>query len=94
MPHLQQRQAWSRCADGALEKQLSNTRQPSVWDVCVGGCAQVCCITAFDQEPYLLLGCSSGTVRVAALVNASGDAVSGARQVRSLQLREYTSECL
>jgi hypothetical protein len=60
------------------------------WCVCV----QVCCMTAFDQEPYLLLGCSSGTVRVAALVNASGDAVSGARQVRRLQLRDYTSECL
>lgn len=88
----QQYQAWSCCAEGALEKQLSNTHQPSVGCLC--GWVQVCCITVFDQEPYLLLGCSSGTVRVAALVNASGDAVSGARQVRSLQLREYTSECL
>jgi hypothetical protein len=44
------------------------------------------------QEPFLLLGCSSGAVRVAALVNASGDAVTGARQVRALQLREHTSE--
>jgi hypothetical protein len=57
------------------------------------GCfpAQVVCITSFDQEPYVLLGCNSGAVRVAALVNASGDAVTGARQVRALQLREYTS---
>lgn len=52
---------------------------------------QVVCITSFDQEPYVLLSCSSGAVRVAALVNASGDAVTGARQVRALQLREYTS---
>jgi hypothetical protein len=52
---------------------------------------QVVCITSFDHEPYVLLGCSSGAVRVAALVNASGDAVTGARQVRALQLREYIS---
>jgi hypothetical protein len=54
---------------------------------------QVRCMTTFQQEPYLLLGCSSGTVRVAALVNASGDAVTGPRQVRGLQLREYNSKC-
>jgi hypothetical protein len=53
---------------------------------------QVCCVASFEHEPYLLLGCASGTVRVAALVNASGDAVAGARQIRALQLREHTSE--
>lgn len=52
---------------------------------------QVCCMAAVQQEPYLLLGCASGSVRVVALVNASGDAVAAARQVRSLQLREHTS---
>lgn len=52
---------------------------------------QVCCVANFEQEPYLLLGCASGTVRVAALVNASGDAVTNARQVRGLQLREHSS---
>lgn len=52
---------------------------------------QVCCVASFEQEPYLLLGCRSGAVRVAALVNASGDAVNAARQVRALQLRDYTS---
>lgn len=49
-------------------------------------------MACLDLEPYLLLGCTSGNVRVAALVNASGDAVVGARQVRGLQLREYTGE--
>lgn len=52
---------------------------------------QVCCVASFEQEPYLLLGCRSGAIRVAALVNASGDAITAARQVRSLQLRDYTS---
>ena len=53
---------------------------------------QVCCIAAFDQEPYLLLGCVSGAVRVAALVNDAGDPVAGARQARGLLLQEHFSK--
>jgi len=37
---------------------------------------------AMHQEPYVQLGCSSGAVRVAGLVNASGAPVTEARQVR------------
>jgi hypothetical protein len=44
------------------------------------------------REPYLLLGCGSGAVRVAAMVNASGTPVTAARQVRGLTLMPYSSE--
>lgn len=55
---------------------------------------QVCFVAAVQQEPYLLLGCTSGAVRVAGLVNASGELVSGTRPVRGLTLLPYSSECL
>lgn len=44
------------------------------------------------REPYLMLGCSSGTIRVAGLVNASGSTVTEARQVRALKMMAYTSK--
>lgn len=48
-------------------------------------------IAAMQQEPYVLLGCLSGAVRVAAMVNASGDVVAAARQVRGLRLMPHKS---
>eukprot|EP00878_Enallax_costatus_P027200 GHUV01029262.1.p1 GENE.GHUV01029262.1~~GHUV01029262.1.p1 ORF type:complete len:638 (+),score=216.01 GHUV01029262.1:649-2562(+) len=51
---------------------------------------KVCCLAALPREPYLLLGCSSGSIKVAALVNASGTPVTEARQIRGLQLTQYS----
>ena len=50
-----------------------------------------CCSCAYgmQREPYLLLGCKSGAMRVAGMVNASGATVTEARQVRALQLMPY-----
>jgi hypothetical protein len=48
-------------------------------------------VCQLQQEPYLLLGCTSGAVRVAALVNASGDVVA-TRPARGLTLMPYTSK--
>jgi hypothetical protein len=45
-----------------------------------------------QREPFLLLGCRSGAVRVAQMVNASGSGVTAARQVRGLKLTSYSSE--
>lgn len=45
-----------------------------------------------DREPYVLLGCRSGAVRVAMMSNASGCAVTVARQVRGLKLMPHSSE--
>eukprot|EP00877_Chromochloris_zofingiensis_P001873 jgi/Chrzof1/11687/Cz06g05130.t1 len=50
----------------------------------------VTCVAAMKREPYLMLGCSSGTIRVAGLVNASGSTVTEARQVRALKMMAYT----
>lgn len=48
---------------------------------------------AMQREPFLLLGCRGGAVRVAHMVNASGSGVTAARQVRALKLTHYSSEC-
>ena len=45
-----------------------------------------------QREPFVLLGCRSGAVRVAQMVNASGSGVTAARQVRALKLTAYSSE--
>eukprot|EP00879_Flechtneria_rotunda_P011333 GHRR01011838.1.p1 GENE.GHRR01011838.1~~GHRR01011838.1.p1 ORF type:complete len:1352 (+),score=605.93 GHRR01011838.1:400-4455(+) len=50
---------------------------------------KVCRLALLHREPYLLLGCSSGIVRVCGLVNASGVPVAEARQVRGLILMPY-----
>ena len=52
----------------------------------------IICIAPMQRDPYVLLGCSSGSIRVAALVNASGTTVTEARQVRMLQIMPYASE--
>jgi hypothetical protein len=54
----------------------------------------ITCVTPLEQQPYLMLGCASGAVRVAVLVNASGAPVMEARQARSLKLMPYLGEQL
>ncbi|KAI8474766.1 MAG: hypothetical protein J3K34DRAFT_490656 [Monoraphidium minutum] len=56
----------------------------------LGGGDAVTHAAAMQREPFLLLGCSSGAVRVAHMVNASGAGVTTARQVRALKLTGYS----
>ena len=44
------------------------------------------------QEPYVLLGCRSGRVQVAALLNESGGPATGAQEACALSLMPYNSE--
>lgn len=56
-------------------------------------CTQVTCIVLAGRgPPHLLLGCESGAVRTAALVNASGNLVQGPHPVRAVQALPYASE--
>jgi hypothetical protein len=41
------------------------------------------------QDPYVLLGCESGNVRVVALLDADGQPASGARPATDLSLQPY-----
>jgi hypothetical protein len=52
------------------------------------------CAEPAAREPFLLIGCRSGAVRVAAATNASGNPAAAARQARGLSLMPYTSECV
>ncbi|GBF90962.1 hypothetical protein Rsub_03817 [Raphidocelis subcapitata] len=48
------------------------------------------CVEPAAREPFLLVGCRSGAVRVAAAINASGNPAAAARQARGLVLMPYT----
>lgn len=75
----------SDCADGGPIAAAAPLHRLSL----DGGDA-VTCAAAMTVEPFVLLGCGSGAVRVALMANASGDAVNAARQVRGLKLLPYT----
>lgn len=51
----------------------------------------ITCAAPLRREPYVLLGCASGAVRVAMVANASGCGVVGARPARGLRLMPYRS---
>lgn len=46
-------------------------------------------VAVVPREAYLLLGCDSGALRVAALLNAAGHPVGEARPVSSIRLMPY-----
>lgn len=47
---------------------------------------------ALAADPYLLLGCASGAVRVAALLGADGQLAEVASPLASVELKPYTGE--
>lgn len=42
-------------------------------------------------EPYVLLGCGDGSVRIAALLNDKGQAPEAVSPIASIEMRPYTS---
>jgi hypothetical protein len=50
---------------------------------------EITTVVPLKREPYLLLGCLSGNVKVAMLVNSAGAPITEARQVRGLKLMQY-----
>lgn len=69
-----------------------------LWGVHAGGlldcltCSDaVTAVAALTPEPYLVLGCRSGGLRVAALLNAAGVPADGAHEASSLSLLPYQS---
>jgi hypothetical protein len=68
-----------------------------LWGVHAGGlldslaCAddKVTAAAALLPEPYLVLGCASGGLRVAALLDAAGAPADAAREATSLSLQPY-----
>lgn len=45
---------------------------------------------ALAADPYLLLGCASGAVRVASLLGADGQPAEAARPLASVEVKPYT----
>jgi hypothetical protein len=54
---------------------------------------EITTVVPLKREPYLLLGCLSGNVKVAMLVNSAGAAITEARQARGLKLMQYEGAC-
>jgi hypothetical protein len=79
----------SGSAPAALSPPLARLRLPQE-----GGDADdaITYAVAMRREPYVLVGCRGGAVRVVMAANASGAGVTAARQVRALKLMPYSSE--
>ncbi|GBF96648.1 hypothetical protein Rsub_09281 [Raphidocelis subcapitata] len=56
----------------------------------LGGGDAITHAVAMERQPFVLLGCRSGAVRVALMADAAGEAVEGARQVHALQLLPHS----
>ncbi|KAK9811618.1 hypothetical protein WJX72_007037 [[Myrmecia] bisecta] len=70
------------------DAQLWGVAEESVLDSipCVDA---VMAVAVMHNDPYVLLGCQSGDIQVAALVDASGEPAVGAREVRSISMTPY-----
>ena len=47
------------------------------------------CVCLIPGQPYVLIGCKSGDLRVGCLVESSGTPVSEGREVKSINLLPY-----
>jgi hypothetical protein len=52
----------------------------------------VTAVAAFEAEPYVLLGCASGAVRVVALLKDGGTTADGVGRINSMERLPYTGE--
>ncbi|KAG2484014.1 hypothetical protein HYH03_017181 [Edaphochlamys debaryana] len=50
---------------------------------------KVCCVADMARDPYVLLGCASGCLRIAQLVDGQGEPTSQARHARGFGLAPY-----
>lgn len=50
-------------------------------------------VAVMQNEPYVLLGCSSGNVQVISLLNSSHDLATGAVEAQSMELQPYQGRC-
>ncbi|KAG2431284.1 hypothetical protein HYH02_013415 [Chlamydomonas schloesseri] len=50
---------------------------------------KICCVADMARDPYVLMGCASGGLRIAQLVDAAGAATSQPRAVRKLAVAPY-----
>ncbi|GIL46335.1 hypothetical protein Vafri_3346 [Volvox africanus] len=50
---------------------------------------KICCVADMARDPYVLLGCASGSLRIAMLVDSSGSPTTLARQARGFTVAPY-----
>ena len=55
---------------------------------------QVTAVAVMHGTPYLLLGCESGDVMVATLLDRAGAPAQGAEQAATLQLQPYEGQTM
>lgn len=49
----------------------------------------ISCVATLETEPYLLVGCNSGALRVAALLAPGGGPAEGVSRIASMDMRPY-----
>lgn len=54
----------------------------------------VTAVAALEAEPYVLLGCASGALRVAALLKGGGGVAEGVVRINSMEMLPYTGGSL
>lgn len=54
---------------------------------------KVCCVADLPHDPFVLLGCASGSLRVALLADSGGQPVTQPRAVRKLKVSPYRGTC-
>ena len=52
----------------------------------------VTAVAAFEAQPYVLLGCASGAIRVVALLAADGKTADGVGRINSMVMLPYTGQ--
>lgn len=50
---------------------------------------RICCVSQVPGEPYLMLGCAHGDMRVACLTDVNGEPTTEAREVKGTMLMKY-----
>jgi hypothetical protein len=65
---------------------------PPLYELSLGEGDAVTCAAALEREPFVLLGCRSGDVRVALAADVGGGGAAAGRQAQELRLLPYTSE--
>lgn len=76
--------------DGDL--QLFGLEESGILDAMPLDDAHVTAVAALEAEPYLLLGCASGAIRVVALLGAGGGTAEGVAPINSMEMLPYTRE--
>jgi hypothetical protein len=66
---------------------------PPLQELALGAGDAITSAAALEQEPFVLLGCRSGDVRVALVADAAGAGAAVAHQAHSLALLPYKSGC-